>query len=336
MDSPAEISFLGLDPSIVLDPLASAQTDYQGTTELYTSGGVIANGQAVVLQYGASTIRAIAPTSMPSADQVIGIALNATATAGQQVRVLKSGFGSAARLTEFPPAQPAAVEVLLNAATNNQTFTDPRVLFRDSGGLPAPYQNNENFKCIFDAGAGETWSLQFVTDVNDPATFFSFEHNNTTMYDRLGVQESTDGVNWTNISVPWMQKSTDAIAPWTFSFPGGVYNDPAATNGWILPKDVATANALGYVTGTHLAVNSRYVRMWFFSDGSTNPPGWNIELTSSSPPPPNVGGPLPVLVDQPVYIDTADLNKVTLTSGGALIGRTAGADASSDSIFVRL
>ena len=96
---PTEISFLGLDPSIVQDPLASAQTDYQGTTELYTSGGVIANGQAVILEYGASAIRAIAPTSMPSADQIVGIALNSTTAAGQQVRVLTSGFGSAARLT---------------------------------------------------------------------------------------------------------------------------------------------------------------------------------------------------------------------------------------------
>jgi hypothetical protein len=331
LSAPTEISFLGLDPSIVKDPLAGAQTDYQGTTELYTSGGVIANGQAVVLEYGASAIRAIAPASMPSADQVIGIALNATATAGQQVRVLKSGFGSAARLTEFGPG--AAVEVKLDGGTNNQTFTDPRVLFRDSGGLVGDYAVGENYKCVFDAGDGGEWSVQFVTDPNDPATFFSFEHLPPNMYDRLGIQTSSDGTTWTNINVPWMQASAETTAPWSTLYRGGDGSENvSARNGWIVPKDVSRANLNGYVTGVPVTFNSRYLRFWFFSDGSTNAPGWNIDLTSSS----YVGGPLPVLVDQPVYIDTADLNKVTLTSGGTLIGRTASADASSDSILVRL
>jgi hypothetical protein len=291
---------------------------------------VIANGQAVVLEYGASTIRAIAPSSMPTADQVIGIALNATATAGQQVRVLKSGFGSAARIAEFGPG--AAVEVKLDGTTHDQTFTDARVLFRDSGGLPSPYQNNENFKCIFDAGVGETWTLQFVTDPNDPATFFSFEHSNVRMHDRLGIQES-GGAGWTNISVPWMHNSADNIAPWSSSYGGdGIQGSATARNGWILPQDMSRANLDGYVTGVPVTVNSRYLRFWFVSDDSIGRPGWNIELTSSS----SVGTPLPVLADQPVYIDTADLSKVTLTSGGTLIGRTAaGADASSDSILVR-
>jgi hypothetical protein len=297
--------------------LASAQTDYQGTTELYTSGGVIANGQAVVLEYGASTIRAIAPSSMPTADQVIGIALNATATAGQQVRVLKSGFGSAALV--------APIEVRLNSTTDDQVFTHSQVIFRDSGGLVGDYAVAAyNYKCVFDAGGGGTWSAQFVTDPNDPATFFSFVHSGNSHFDRLGIQTSSNGTAWTNVSVPWMKTSSVATAPWAVSGSSGP--------GWIVPSGVSTANGNGYVTGTPVTFNSRYLRFWFFTQSGQSRPGWNIALTSSS----SVGAPLPVLADQPVYIDTADLNKVTLTSGGALIGRTAaGADASSDSILIR-
>jgi hypothetical protein len=308
IDSLTEITYVDLDPSFVLDPLASAQTDYQGTTELYTSGGVIANGQAVILEYGASTIRAIAPTSMPSADQVIGIAMNATTGAGQQVRVLKDGFGTAALVVPT---------VILNATTNNQTFTDARVLFKDSGVFAGNnYGQNENFKSIFDAGLGSTWSLQFVTDVNDPATFFSFEHYASTMNDRLGIQESTDGVNWANISVPWMQKSTIATAPWGPSFVGGAYNAAAATNGWILPGNLTRANELGYVTGTPVNVNSRYVRLWFLSDNTNIRLGWNIGLSRAIP------------VDVPLYIAVGDLNRATIVPGGALIGRTASLETS--------
>jgi hypothetical protein len=314
----------------VLDPLASAQTDYQGTTELYTSGGVIANGQAVVLEYGMSAIRAIAPASMPLAYQVVGIAMNATAGAGEQLRVLKSGFGSAALSTAVPPGGPAPIEVLLDGATNDLTFSDSRTdagnlfLFRDSGGAPGSYTNDENFRCVFDAGGGATWALQFVTDVNDPATSFTFEHNANNMFDRLGIQESADGVNWANISVPWMQTSNTSAAPWEAQFGGtSTYNRPLAANGWILPKDVATANELGYVTGTPVTVASRYMRFWFVSDGSVVAPGWSIGLSRAS------------RVDAPVYIAADDLSKVTMSSGGALVGVVAGTATSSGSVLVR-
>ena len=319
---PTEISFLGLNPTTVQDPLSSAQTDYQGLTELYTSGGVIANGQAVVLEYGASAVRAISPTSMPSADQVVGIAMNATTAAGQQVRVLKNGFGSA--------ALPVPVVVLLNNSANGQTFTDTRVLFRDSGGLGfgagAEYQNNQNLQCVFDAGVGDSWSIQFVTDPGDSGTFFEFNQSTAFMLDRLGIQESTDGVSWTNINVTWMQKSAVIAAPWGAQFGGGSsasYNSASAINGWILPGTVARAIELGYVTGTPITVNNRYLRFWFVSDQSSTFKGWNIELSRV------------ISTDAPVYIDVDDLSKVTLIQGGALVGRTASSDTSLGSILVR-
>jgi hypothetical protein len=251
---------------------------------------------------------------MPLAYQVVGIAMNATTGAGEQVRVLKSGFGTAALV--------APTEVRLNSTTNDQTFTDTRVIFRDSGGLPAPYGDGENFKCIFDAGVGETWTLQFVTDVNDAATYFSFEQALTFMYDRLGIQTSADGVSWTNINVPWMQTSNTATAPWG-AFIGGNYNESAFRNGWIVPKDVARANELGYVTGTPVTVNSRYLRFWFVSDASGNTPGWNIGLSRTK------------ALDVPLYIDVNDLSKVTVLSGGALIGSTASIETFLGSILVR-
>lgn len=143
---------------------AHIQAFYTGTTALYTSAGAIANGS--------SAIRAIAPTTMPSADQIVGVALNRTTGADQQVRVLTSGFGTAARTTTYA----APSEVKLDSTTSGQTSTDSQVLFRDSGGLPGSYAANENYQCVFDAGVAQTWSIQFVTT---PTTLRHSSRSNT-------------------------------------------------------------------------------------------------------------------------------------------------------------
>jgi len=117
------------------------------------------------------------------------------------------------------------------------------VIFRDSGG-PDTYQPNENYKCVFDAGVGETWSLQFVT--------FEFDHTTSRMYDRFGIQESTDGSTWSNIVVAWMHKSKVITAPWG---PEKLYY----IDGWIVPKDVTTANVGGYVS---IFIMFHLLRLW--------------------------------------------------------------------------
>jgi hypothetical protein len=318
---PTEISFVGIDPSIENYNLDNAQTDYKGSTEIYLSGGVIANGQAVVLEYGASAIRAIAPANMPSAAQVVGITMNATTEAGQEVRVLKSGFGYASLL------KPSIIERRLNSASNDTIFTDPLVAFRDSGGYSFDYLNDESLKCVFDAGDDCTWSLQFITNKDDASTHFNFGHS-IRMPDRLGIQESTDNFNWSNIVVSWMQKSDVANPPWSQFFPSGQntdsYNSPAARNGNILPGSLSRANDNGYVTGTPVEVNSRFLRFWFVSDGNRPESGWNIELSKVIP------------ADLPVFIDTVDLTNVTVNSGGALVGRSASEEKNSGSILLRV
>jgi hypothetical protein len=172
--------------------------------------------------------------------------------------------------TDAPTHGPSEV-VLLDSNTNGQTFSYSHVNFRDSGDN-GDYSASEDYHCTFDAGAGQTWLVQ-VAD-------FVFEHTNTRMYDRLGIQSSLDGIIYQNINVPWMQQSSDIQAPWTNSFSAGNWDSAGSSEGWILPENVERATTLGYSPGTPFSIDSRYLRFSFISDSSTSDDGWDIELTS--------------------------------------------------------
>ena len=309
------------------DLTQTSQTAY-GTIDTYTAGANITNGTFVTRTLstgGGNPVLTVAPaSSMPTVDQVVGLALD-TVTSSSNVRVLTRGIGTA----RFSSTVQSPTEVRLNGTTTGQSFVGTAYTFLDSGGASSDYSANESYTVVFDTGsASDTWTLTF--------TDFQFEHTTSTMYDRLGVQTSSDGTTWSNASVGWWQTSATSTAPWSTSFGGSSWNSGSSAPGWIIPNNTTRAILLGWGgTSETVALPSRYIKFTFVSDGSSQELGWNIALTSSSY---SGGATNPVTVDTALELDGSDLTKLAENGGAGAIqlGKAVWDDASNDSLVVRL
>lgn len=156
---------------------------------------------------------------------------------------------------------PNLTEVKLDTNTSGTTSTEKYVSFRDSGGLPNDYAPNESYNITFDAGVGNTWEMKTIT--------CSFEHSGSgIMYDRLGLQSSADGVTYQNVSLSDFYQSSTTTPPWSTT-------RSSTTDGYIFPTDQTNIANVTYT------INSRYIKFFFSSDGSSQRPGWDIVLQTS-------------------------------------------------------
>ena len=152
--------------------------------------------------------------------------------------------------------------------------------FRDSGGQGGAYNPSENYTMVFDVGSGFQTKLIF----ND----FDTEHGFSSMYDRLGIQVSNDGVNFVNFSgIPWMNKSSNSVAPYSASFAGGNQNSSGSygTDGYIVPEDTNQAQTYdGTATFPYTFQTAfRFVRFTFISDSAVQQQGWDITIQPNTP-----------------------------------------------------
>ena len=150
------------------------------------------------------------------------------------------------------------------------------------------------------------------------------------MYDRLGIETSADGTNFTNATVSWLQKSATSTVPWSTSFAGSYWNSTSSKNGYIVPENMPRAILLGW-DQQPVVINARYIRFTFISDSSSNEPGWSIDLVSSNY---GAGNAAALPFGTPLYLDTGsgDYDKVS-TVGSNIIGYSASADSSGDGIY---
>jgi hypothetical protein len=307
-------------------PSGSASTDYSPLTDFdvakaagdsYGPSGSIRNSAAVaagdVLYELAGPGYIVDNLGNVGGSQVfVGIATAAAAAYTTVPVAVRSDQGTyvAVNRTSIPnPPQ----EVKLDASTNGSTATYPTVAFRDSGGLPSNYLQNESYTITFDAGAGQSWQMT-------PQSF-EFEHSGGgSMYDRLGIQTSTDGATWANASLNNYLTSATQSAPWSTS-------QGSSGPGWILP-----ATSVGSpVTGATVAFTTQYVRFVFFSDGSAQRAGWDITMLSTAG-----AGNAVVAHNTPLYVDVSAPEKVSETPNGPVIAYSRGLDSSGDKIYARL
>jgi len=74
----------------------------------------------------------------------------------------------------------------------------------------------------------------------------------------------------------------------------------------------------------------RYIRFIFYSDSSSQDPGWDVTLT-----------PIPEIVIEPavnseVFLDTNDYSKTTGVSGGLTLGRVLSSNMNTNTILAFL
>ena len=163
-------------------------------------------------------------------------------------------------------------------------------------------------------------------------------------YDRLGIRQSNDGVNFENVSVSWMQRMASTSPNWGNKFNGDDWNSSESisdgTNkGWVVPKDPIRATLITALTPESddtkkaVTINARYVKFYFYSDSNTTYSGWNIKLTSSNP---RTGeDTFPATIGNPLYIDKTDYTRCTEESGGPAVGYVAATDGTNNSLFMR-
>ena len=289
-----------------------------GTIEKYTSNGTILAGQPVRQFYGPSGQVLVSSIGGLPTDlhQILGINLTGV-IAGQVADILVNGYCTARFiLSPIPDSGPIQLDNITNGTI--QPMGDS-IVFTDSGASNN-YGNNENYSITFDAGAGRT--------INWTVNSLDFEHTNTRLYDRLGVQTSTDGVTYTNTSDSGYHRTSDIVAPY-----GGYYlgNNTADddTSGNVFP------NTLNFITNNNgsltKATGARYVKFFFESDTSTHKAGWNISLTPNTP----YGG-NQIVVGQTLYLDSTNFERLTLANTSQLaVGYTAYTDGANSSIFCK-
>ena len=141
--------------------------------------------------------------------------------------------------------------------------------FEDSGQR-SNYSSNEAYTVTFDTrGSGASFLFNS----------FTFEHTESSMYDRLGVAVSENGTSWSAPNIPWMQRSAASMYPWTSGYGGNAsWNGTNAGNGYIVPKNEPRAILLGWDEGA-FTLPQRYIRWSFYSDGSVTMAGWNCTIT---------------------------------------------------------
>ena len=151
------------------------------------------------------------------------------------------------------------------------------------------------------------------------------------MYDRLSIETSNDGVNYSNVSINWLQTSATSTPNYSTSFGGSAWNSNNSKNGWILPQNTPRAILLGWdEQPTQIA--ERYIRFRFISDGSSQYAGWDINLTANSY---SGGSPSVIPLSTPLYLDTSTYDRLTTTSSSHLFGYSA-SNQSNDEIYTYL
>jgi len=269
------IDFSNMSCALKADLDQSPQPQY-GEAIIVKAKDDLMNGQPVFWSYDLTGVTGASAESLPSQNQAMGICLEDIA-AGTSGKILISGFATARYQNTYALGYET---VILNSITNGsiRSLTNATT-FLDSGGSGGDYTGNENYSITFDAGVGYDTKIT----VND----FQFEHTTFSMYDRLGIQGSNDGITFTNLNVQWLQSSANTTPPYGNSFAGGSWNSGAASYGWIVPKDASIAILIGGVPGNtfpaDIVTAYRYIRFYFNSDLNINDIGWDITLAPNTP-----------------------------------------------------
>lgn len=301
--------------------------DTIGDAVTFTSSSAISIGQPVIYNYASGIVTAITAGSLPSQHEIIGIALE-TVNSGETVSILTKGFATARRDSTF---QSSSETVLLNNTTNGTTRNlTNATTFLDSGNISSSYGSSQNYSITFDAQAGKTTKIT-VTD-------FEFEHATYSMYDRLGIQGSNNGVSFSNLSVEWLHRSATSTPTYSNSFAGSSWNSNSSDEGYILPKDTVRAILMGGVPNNSFPADIdtgyRYIKFYFISDGSVNKAGWNMTLAPNTPYSTNAET---VAEGTTLYLDNSDYTKLTTDDTSQIVvGYCAYNNGENDSIFIRV
>ena len=188
--------------------------------------------------------------------------------------------GSVAMVSDFDVAN-NAIPMVLNGGQKQ---------FVDDGGTASDYSTSHFRHSTFDAGAGNAVWISFIK--------YAFEASSYSHYDRLyitasdtiaGLSTSAGLLNSTKapgLSPKLYQTTSTAVSTGlgdSITSSNGGYG---SGGGWVVPTESGEAgvndmqgNNNASWLNTFYKINTRYVRCWFFSDGSATDTGWEIRVS---------------------------------------------------------
>ena len=332
----------------VVDPYTNSSQVLKaiGTCVEYTAFHDISNGTICVTEVSNNRVYAANPQTVLTNleyERLIGVAIE-DASAGSIIKILEEGYCSV-RVDPYDDGTsggpPGSVPIIILDQNNSgNTFAaDPSgIYFRDDGGILGDYSNSQTRNITFDAGPGNTAYILLETGVL--ATEWEFEFGiggglpTSTMYDRLGFQTSTDGINYTNASIEGFCSSSSSSPPWNST-------QDTNTNGYIFPMDFsgnvtynpAAGNPPPGASGVPVTFGplpaqlppagsqTRFLRFYFRADGSGQFSGWNLLVKGTSSVPTPAGPTYPI--NSLLYLSDINLERATNILGGNIpIGYT--------------
>ena len=325
------LDFTNLNINTIKGDLTQNTQPQYGSAITITAGNTIKNGDIVVFDFSSGSVNGIKPLTLPAQNTIAGVAIE-DITSGAQGKVLIYGLATV-NYRHFIPS--SSITILLDSANNgNTTVLQPGsiVSFKDSGSSGS-YSSNQTYTYIFDSGQkGEKVQLK----INQ----FEFEGSGTTSYDRLGFQESDDDITYINCA---------------FGPPGLVSGEPSTgstnqgwrqminTNSWqtgiqpVLPGLYSDGYVLPALDGGNSTTGGRailkglgpkglwtstkrYLKAFFYSDGSVVRDGWDIDVNTTAAVNQGFTG-----LGTYVYLDNQQVARATNETGtGRLIGISTG------------
>ncbi len=291
-----------------------------GRVHLYTAHTALSCGQPVNIHYGANGVVDVALIgTLPNQHEILGICLNSVGIGGT-AQILVDGYCTARGRTTFRPA--TDLKQLNNVTTGNLYGITNLTTFTDSGGTGGGYSSNENYSITFDAGVGRTINLEYIS--------LAYEHTGTKLYDRMGFQTSNDNITYTNPALAGLHTTDNTNPPFGQNYVNNGQQS-ADTTGNVFPDGTSFITSNGGL----LTYNSgaRYIKFFFFSDGSAQDAGWEIEITPSTP----YGTTFDFVEGATLYIDNVDYTRIGEDSSTQRpIGYVAYEDSANDSVFCRI
>tara|TARA_B100000787_G_C16197149_1_gene301793 strand:- start:3298 stop:4377 length:1080 start_codon:yes stop_codon:yes gene_type:complete len=219
-------------------------------------------------------------------------------------------------------------------------FTDDQLGVSPGEAISGNYSSSVSRYITFDAGVGNTiflFPFSFYTEHTGPTL--------GTLWDRLGITASNTladlslaSTNLNNVVAPTLSQhliqstSTDPSIWWNNVRTTTVIGD--GTGGWLFPSNGA---GLPWVGQYYHPILTRYVRIWFASDGTVTYPGWDFIITNGQyDPGPTIVYPIPSpYVDIYYLYDNPDLLSLKLNhiSYISFFGKTM-STSSDDPLYI--
>ena len=323
------IDFSGLNVTTIKANLTNSTQDQYGTAITVTAGANIANGEIVIWDYSNGTVRVQKPGSLPSQNQIIGVAIE-DITSGSDGKVLIYGYATVrSTYTNQLSFLNETNTLNLSQASSGSSVALPTtpgdfITFKETAA-----GSSQSTSCVFDAGAGNTVKMEIVD--------FDFD-GTSTPYDRLQILVgATSGTITTPAALtPGITGSSGDAANNGWKVFPNFFGSSTDTNGPLasgnaFPSDPGRSSGgqTGPLVGDQFDLGQRFAQFDFKSDSSV---ASSFELKIAS-----IGGNAVTNTSpgEGIYLDPTDFEKATNNnSTNRFIGTAAGGTVASNAIVI--